>query len=177
MSEEQADQVAKIHDALLAANNDWPPHVWHNSDYYAVYLERALARAIGNRDVEYVSATVDAKARRDVQGFEATVFTRWLVITGRIAIPQVGAGERVPYPDGADVAVIPRRAIKAVSLHNLEQFGSESETSPDVVEFSLTVDGREPIRIKPQSSDRNTGASSKLLDTIIEDLEMPQTGA
>ncbi len=173
MSQDQSKNVARIKDQLIASHRDWPRNEWGRADYYARYLEILLARAVGAREILLASANVQKwPDRKDVARFQAALFTEKLIISGEIAIPSVKAGEQLPYPRWGDVSVIPRSAVKAVTLLEVENFGESSEEDEfDSVGFTVLLDGHDPVVVnQPIWDRRGDGAHSRTLDALIDGL-------
>lgn len=174
MTQEQANQVKAVHEHLTAASRDWPRHVWNKADHHALFLEMLLARAIGAREIVLASVNVvKLEGQRDeVSRFDAVVFTDRLIFAAGIEVPPVPQdGSRMPYPRRGDVAVIPRSAITAVTLHELDNFGETASAGPDDVGFTVALKGHPPVVVNPPGPDqREDGAHSRLFDSLLEGL-------
>ncbi|MDJ0314494.1 hypothetical protein [Arthrobacter sp. H35-D1] len=181
MTQEQTDQVKAIHEHLSKSNeSSWPRQVWGSEDHYAFFLERLLARAIGNRPVVLASAKVVKDDQNDVVRFEAAIFTDRLIITGGIDVEPATdeRGMRRPHPRHGDVGVIPRSNIKAVTLHDVDNFGEHGDGGPDVISFTVDVDGHAPIVLPmPRYNHALSGDHSQLFDALLDDLDTKRQAA
>lgn len=174
MTQEQVNQLSAIHEHILKSNESfWPREAWRSEDQFAFFLERLLARAVGNRPVMLASATVVKNEKDEVRRFQANIFTDRLIFAGSIDVDPVtdGNGTQRRFPSHGDVAVIPRSRIRAVTLHTVDNFGERSDEDLDVVTFAVEVSGHAPIHVPmPRYSHARSGDHSRLFDALLDDL-------
>lgn len=158
--------VDSIHEHLMEANHYWPKHAFSHAEAQAVYLERRLARCVGDAEVEHCVATVTENADGSID-YAAVVLTNETVVTGALKAP-AERGERIP--EGA-VHVVPRSAIKGLTLHHVEYFGQDDETGRDYVSFSAAFEGIPPLVVAlPGRGASNDGRTGRLFDALKNDL-------
>lgn len=99
------------------------------------------------------------------------MFTEHLIFSAGIDVPQAQPNLRLGYPQSADVAVIPRSAVKSVTLHDLHNFGQDGGDGPDIVGFTVTLDGHPPVVVNlPRWSHGSDGAHSRVFDSLVDGL-------
>ncbi len=154
-----------MHEVLSDANNNWPRSPWSTAEGRAGILEKRLARAVGKRDVEFCIASVT-----DADGgtqFAATIFTADLVIHGEL----LATNERqTAWNLLANVVIVPRSAIRSLTLHQVEYFGNDDAEGDDYVSFTAAYEGMAPTVVGPPSSGLKRGATSRLFDALQADL-------
>ncbi|WP_416403465.1 hypothetical protein [Arthrobacter sp. LFS091] len=160
--------VDTIHEHLMEANRNWPMHAFSHAEGQAVYLERRLARCVGEAEVEHCVATVKENADGSID-YAAVLVTKAWVVTGELKASAERGEQRIP--DGA-VHVVPRSAIKGLTLHNVEYFGhDENEQGKDYVAFTAAFEGMSPVIVAPPGRGAtNDGRTSRLFDAFKDDL-------
>jgi hypothetical protein len=174
ISQEQEDRIKQINKALTALDMRWPRRqaMWSNADAYAAYLETLLARAIGDREIVLASVSVHGERNKPAR-FEAVILTEGLMFIGSIDVPEdEESGRGMPYITSGDVAVFPRSAIKAVTLHQVENYGDRDGGDSDSVRFSVALDGHAPVLVNlPRWGTPEADAASRTLDALMQELE------
>lgn len=162
-------QVEAIHDLLSDANNhSWPRHQFSIIERRSAFLERRLARAAGSEEIEFCVSSGQQIAEGITQ-YSATLFTRDLVISGSLNATDI---QNEPYPPQGDVVIVPRSAIRSLTLHHVEYFGDDDSGKPDYVSFTATFEGLPPVFIgMPGSRGANhDGTTSRFFDALQADL-------
>ena len=160
--------VDSMHELLSDVNNNWPRSPWSTAEGRAGILEKRLARATGKRDVEFCIASVTDVAAEGTH-FAATIFTADLVIYGDLH----ATNERqAAYNLLANVVTVPRSAIRSLTLHQVEYFGSDDAEGEDYVSFTATYEGMAPVVVGSPASGLKRGATSRLFDALQADLAL-----
>ncbi|WP_426986564.1 hypothetical protein [Pseudarthrobacter sp. Y6] len=158
--------VDTMHEHLTEANNRWPRDGWTTAEGRAGILEKRLARAVGPREVEFSISSVTEEDASGVH-FAATLFTADLVISGALH----ATNEQIAPRDlTGDVVIVPRSALRSLTLHQVEYFGNDNEATEDHVSFTATYEGMAPVVVGPPSSGSRRGATSRLFDALQADL-------
>lgn len=156
--------VESIQERLSSANSEWPRHMFTTADKQSVILVRRLARAAKSQDVEFCFSSKEKFAEGSAR-FGGILFTRDMVIVGTLS-----SGEE--YPPSGDVVMVPRSAIRSLTLHHVEYFGYDDDGSePDYVSFTAEYDGMPPVHIgMPGKGGPLDGSTSQLFDALQADL-------
>jgi hypothetical protein len=161
--------VEAIHDLLSDANTSWPRFPFSLIEKRVAFLERRLARAVGLAEIEYCISSGHEVADGTTK-YEATLFTSDLVISGSLLATDI---QNVPYPPQGDVAIVPRSAIRSLTLHHVEYYGDDDNGKPDYVSFTATFDGLPPVFIGLPGGRGavHDGTTSRLFDALQADLQ------
>jgi hypothetical protein len=158
--------VDSMHDLLSDANNNWPRSPWSTAEGRAGILEKRLARAAGKREVEFCIPSVTEDGDKGTH-FAATIFTADLVISGDLH----ATNERqTAWNLLANVVMVPRSAIRSLTLHQVEYFGNDDAAGEDYVSFTAVYEGMAPVIVGSPSSGLKRGATSRLFDALQADL-------
>ncbi|BCW69974.1 hypothetical protein [Arthrobacter sp. NicSoilB8] len=160
--------VDAINEHLTAANHYWPRSAFNHAEGQAVYLERWLARCIGDATVEHCVATVDETEA--TISYSALVLTAEMVIVGALSAARERGFQRLP--DGV-VHMVPRTAIQGLAVHHVEYFGYAEDTSAskEYVSFTATFGGMPPAYVSlPSKGVTNDGRTGRMFDSLAADL-------
>lgn len=154
-----AQALEAIRKRLVALNDGWPREP--KPDGQAEILERRLARAVGDSEIIFATATVDGgRGISEPRRYVATLFTENAVVSGKLTV-----GEGASYPPAGDVRIIPRKALRGLILHHIDP------GEPEIVSFTAMFDGLEPVVVGlPQHGRAGDGGSSSLFDSLRADL-------
>ncbi|MGO4188549.1 hypothetical protein [Pseudarthrobacter sp. TAF60_1] len=159
-----AEGFEVIRERLAASNNDWPSRPFSNADKQAEFLERRLARAIGGREIVFATATVEGvRGNEQPRRYVATLFTEDAIFSGHLTVDLAAM-----YPPSGDVRIIPRTAIRSLTLHHVEH--DDSSARPDLVSFTATFDGLEPVAVGLPRWGIEGESSASLFDSLQSDL-------
>lgn len=162
-----AELVDAMHELLSEANANWPREAFTTAEGHVGVLETRMARATGSRKVLFCLSSVTDKREEGVTQFVATIFAEDLVISGRLTT----SNEKIsPRKIDADVAMVPRTAIRRLTLHQVDYFDNERAGPGGYVSFTADYDGMDPIVVGPPSSYVRGDAISDLFDALQEDL-------
>lgn len=154
-----------VHDALVAACNQWPRGAWSDSEAAGMALTARIARAVGSDEVQHCIATVDRKAAPGSDVYAAAIFTKDFVVAGSLTAPaEIQDTNAVP----ADVHVVPRSAIRSLTIHHAEQIDPQSEA--DIVVFTVEYHGMPDLKTIERSPAQYDGTAGALFDALRADL-------
>lgn len=160
--------VEAIHDQLSDANTNWPRFPFTLIEKRSSTLEKRLARAVGSAEIDFCISSVAQVAEGTIK-YLATLFTPDLVISGTMMATDI---QNVPSPLKGDVVIVPRSAIRSLTLHHVEYYGYDNNPGPDYVSFTATFAGAPDVVVGlPGSGLKNDGATSRLFDALQADLQ------
>ena len=161
--------VDVIHDLLSDANTSWPRFPFSIVEKRVVSLEKRLARAAGDAEIEFCISSTEKISDGTVK-YAATLFTRDLVISGSLIATDI---QNVPYPPQGDVMMVSRADIRALTLHHVEYYGDDNSGKPDYVSFTVTFEGLPPVFIglPGDRGAKHDGSTSRLFDALQSDLQ------
>ena len=103
--------VDSINEHLTAANHYWPSSAFNHAEGQAIYLERWLARCVGDATVENCIATVDET--EESIGYSAVVLTAEMVIVGSLTALRARGVQRLP---AGTEHMAPRTSIQGLAV-------------------------------------------------------------
>ncbi len=170
MSAKQVEQIKKVHEEIQRVAVTWPDGDRELTDQYGAFLEKLLARAVGEREIVFAYAVAEPRTARQYSSFAAVLFTERLIFVGSVAVPEMGEDRQMAKPRVGSVRVLPRRAIVSVELQGLQGYTPDAEDGLDAPGFTLHVEGHDPIAIDLVKQRGSSEKASKLLDALIEEL-------
>lgn len=158
--------VDAINEHLTAANNEWPRTAFNHAQGQAVYLERRLARCVGEATVEHCVAVVD-ETEESIE-YSAVILTSEMVIVGALSAPRERGGYTAPL---GTVHMGPRSAIQSLAMHDVEYFGYEDTQHKDYISFTATLQGMPLVHVSlPSRGVANDGRTGRMFDSLAADL-------
>lgn len=152
------------HELLTEANSYWPRSAFSFTEGEAVHLERRLARALGSAEVLLCFATADENEDGSVD-YSAVLLTERFLVAGSLRAAAVRP-ESYKAPLG-DVCIVPRSAIRGLTLHQADYFGHDYGQGSDYVSFTATFEGMPPVVVGPPSRGiRTDGVTGQIFQAL-----------
>lgn len=159
--------VDSIREHLTTANHYWPRSAFSHAEGQAVYLERRLTRCIGAADVEHCFATVGENEDRSID-YAAVILTSEAVIFGSLRAEAERGAQRIAE---GSVHMVPRSAIRSLTLHDVEYFGYEDVQGKDYVSFTANFEDGQRVHVPlPGKGVANDGRTGRMFDSLAADL-------
>mgnify|MGYP003110918006 CR=1 FL=1 len=157
--------LSTVHEKILSVCQQWPREAWDDSEKAALALTRRMARAVGHAEVEHCMASVDKQSPPGVFTYSVAVITADLVVAGTLAAGPEMTG---PRRAAADVFIVPRSAVRSLTVHHVDQ--DDSPSGVDIVVFTAEYPGMPPLKAVERSNGQYDGSVGALFDALRADL-------